>query len=694
MDLVTYTLARGASSQQALYVEDVFSAQLYTGSAGFSEINNGVNLSDYGGLVWTKNINNSTSHVLVTDVNGLGNYLSADTSGALSSVVATGGTFTFTKSGYTISSNTGSGSGTKASGASYSSWTFRKAKKFFDIVTYTGNGTSQVVPHGLNATPGFIMVKRTNATGSWICWHQDAVIGLPTGYFLIDNISGITTNTSFTGFPWNATFPTTTGFSVGSLGAGSTPSGHLTNISGAQYVAYIFANGTEGGFGDDGTENIIKCGTYTVTGANQSIVDMGFEPGFIFTKAISRTGGTLTGDTVVVDNVRNFNTLDTNGVKANSAFVSVDLRNTFPTPSGFIGNAPGYSLLTYSGTTYVYFAIIKGLMRPPTSSSGVYAQRLQAPNTTAQFVNFGIKVDCLFSIQRNGPYSTVFSRLLGAAGSYSFPYIISPPSGNSFLSSGVLSFASNSGLDFGTDAAGLPYEGALVQRNYQFVHYAFSNAASFFNNGVIVKASGSGANLATIKHSLRVPPELIIIGNFTSANTASGWLVYSFLNNNNQFLRLNTASGLTTSTGIWTSTPTKTSFQMDLSRLGGSSGTSEYVVFHAFASCPGVSKIGSYTGTTNNIDVNCGFVNGAKFIMIKRVDANTSGDWYVWDSVRGIVPSSDPYSRWNISTGATVTGEVSNTDFIDSYSPGFTVTNTATGTVNISGAVYLFMAIA
>ena len=74
-------------------------------------------------------------------------------------------------------------------------------------------------------------------------------------------------------------------------------------------------------------------------------------------------------------------------------------------------------------------------------------------------------------------------------------------------------------------------------------------------------------------------------------------------------------------------------------------------------------------------------------MLIKRTD--NTGDWYVWDSARGIVAGNDPYLLLN-STAAEVTG----TDYIDTYSAGFEITNTAPAAINASGGTFIFLAIA
>jgi hypothetical protein len=111
-----------------------------------------------------------------------------------------------------------------------------------------------------------------------------------------------------------------------------------------------------------------------------------------------------------------------------------------------------------------------------------------------------------------------------------------------------------------------------------------------------------------------------------------------------------------------------------------------YVVY-LFASCPGVSKVGSFTGTGATQVINCGFTGGARFVMIKRTDS--TGDWYVWDSARGIVAGNDPYIRLNVSTA-----EVTSNDTIDTDSTGFVVNQVAATNVNVNAATYIFLAIA
>ena len=73
--------------------------------------------------------------------------------------------------------------------------------------------------------------------------------------------------------------------------------------------------------------------------------------------------------------------------------------------------------------------------------------------------------------------------------------------------------------------------------------------------------------------------------------------------------------------------------------------------------------------------------------MIKRTDA--TGDWYVWDSARGITSGNDPHLSIN-----TTTLEVTTDDSIDPDSSGFIVNQISATNINVNLATYIFLAIA
>jgi hypothetical protein len=111
----------------------------------------------------------------------------------------------------------------------------------------------------------------------------------------------------------------------------------------------------------------------------------------------------------------------------------------------------------------------------------------------------------------------------------------------------------------------------------------------------------------------------------------------------------------------------------------------DYITF-LFASVPGICSIGSYTGNGGvNKIIDCGFTNGARFVLIKRTDA--SGDWLVFDTLRGISVNDSPYLTLN-ETGKQVTGSRIVPD-----PAGFKIVTTEPF-INADQGAYIYMAIA
>jgi hypothetical protein len=212
-----------------------------------------------------------------------------------------------------------------------------------------------------------------------------------------------------------------------------------------------------------------------------------------------------------------------------------------------------------------------------------------------------------------------------------------------------------------------------------YIMWNLRRAPSFFD---VVCYTGTGI-YATLNHNLGAVPELMLFKTRTGA--ARAWGVYSSAFGVNKKLVLNTTAAVANDSFFVNATPTATVFypgNADESNEGGNT----YVAY-LFATCAGVSKVGSYTGTGALQTVNCGFTGGARFVLIKRTDS--TGDWYVYDSARGISSGNDPYLFLN-TTAAEVTG----TNYVDTTSVGFQVTAAAPAGLNANGGTYIFLAIA
>ena len=134
----------------ATNVETVFNTFVWPGAgASATTVNNGIDLSSEGGMIWIKSRTNPGSghfHHLVDSARGQssGFYKALYSNGPEAENAYpssdNGGVSSFNSNGFTISAGSNSNHFLNASGYNYVGWTFRKASKFFDIVTYTGNG--------------------------------------------------------------------------------------------------------------------------------------------------------------------------------------------------------------------------------------------------------------------------------------------------------------------------------------------------------------------------------------------------------------------------------------------------------------------------------------------------------------------------------------------------------------------------
>ena len=198
----------------------------------------------------------------------------------------------------------------------------------------------------------------------------------------------------------------------------------------------------------------------------------------------------------------------------------------------------------------------------------------------------------------------------------------------------------------------------------------------------VVCYTGTGS-ARTVTHNLGAAPEFMIVRSRGPEN----WFTYhSSLGPTKRGPCLDLGDGGNTGTSYWNNTaPTSTVFTVGTD--GGTNSSATNYIAYLFSSLSGISKVGSYTGNGTTQQINCGFTNGARFVMIKRLGVNSG--WYVWDSARGIVSGNDPYLLMN-STAA----ENTSTDYIDPYSAGFEISSTAPADINANGDSFIFLAIA
>jgi hypothetical protein len=636
----SYDAFGGGAAAVPTFVEDVFSTFLYNGTSTTNPINNGIDLSTKGGLVWGKRRNLGNSHFLIDTARGASNRLESDGTGAQADSSAQFPSFN--SNGFTVAT---ADNEYNNSAGTYVSWTFRKQPKFFDCGTFTAGGsTNRRISHALGSAPAFIIIKNISQAGAWYCYHRS--LGR-SSYLELQS-----TNAQDTGISnvWGTSDPTTTDFGVKET---------AFFADGDTVVYYVFAHDA-GGFGLTGTDNVISCGSWTNDGSGNASVTLGYEPQWILWKRSDSTS-----DWYIFDTMRGW-TGDPNN---SSAGLRPNLSNAENSLSGYAINSTGFSVAGVASASYIYIAIRRGPMKVPTSGTSVFSPNAYTGAGAGTNYTTNFPVDSTWVGKRNDTAShEVWDRLRGPR-----PYLFT----DSTAAEGT-AFSTNQWLvDSNTKVTWSAGDAFSNTSPDTFVTWNFKRAPSFFD---VCCYTGTGS-ATTQTHNLGVVPEIIIV---KKRSGAYEWIVLSPAGLG--YLRLNTNEVYNSNDVLWNSTaPTSTVFS--LGPYTHVNGSAETYVAYLFATCAGVSKVGSYTGTATTKQIDCGFTGGARFVLIKRTDS--AADWYVWDSARGIVSGNDSYLLLN-STAA----EVTNTDYIDTYSAGFEISSTAPSAINASGGTFIFLAIA
>ena len=616
--------AAGAAGDDNLFVEDVFSTYVYDADHGTSPIVNGINLADEGGLVWFKHRTSTYSNILFDTERGTSNHLVSNTTAANAASIGLG---SFNTNGFSFS-----GVNLNVNSAPHVAWTFRKAEGFCDIVTFTGNASNgRQVAHNLGSVPSMIILKRTDGSTYWVVYHKSTGAGNYLFLNTNDAQSPYDSNTTNSRY-WYNTAPTSTHFTLSNDG--------WVNASGGTYVAYVFEE--DAIFGEDGDEQICKMGTVTTNGSGTASINLGFEPQFIMAKATNAAENWFIVD--IMNGAPNGGDETYLQPNLSSAFATYDFVDINPTGWDFKG--------LNANQNYVYMAIRRP-MKVPEAGTEVFAAA-QSANNAAWFTS-GFPVDLTWVANPNS-----------GGGIFNVPRITAKKLMYTNTTAAEAS-QSNADFDYMTGA----WDG---QNNTDYFAWMFKRAPKFFD---VVCLTGNGGGTRNITHNLTVAPEIIIYKRRDGSSPYGDWYIQSSYIGAGRYLTLNGTGGQVDSADAWSSTnPTSTVFT-----IGPDNNVNTYqYIAYLFATLAGISKVGSvvHSGTTN---VDCGFSAGARFVLVKRTDA--SGDWYVWDSVRGIVSGNDPYLLLNSAAA-----EVTNTDYIDPLASGFTLTSSFTA------GTYIFLAIA
>lgn len=317
--------------KKGLDVSKLFKTSLWTGN-GTTQTITGVGFQP--DFLWVKCRNSASYiHSMVDSLRG-GRY-QLNSSGENAENVWDDPLHTFGADGFTLGSN----GAVNADADNFVGWSFKRAERFFDIVTWTGNGVDgRDIAHALGVRPALVIVKcRSNAQR----WKVGTLVG---GYSLILNTEA--------GIGDGSPPPYENGYV--DMAASNAATFRLKlygtiddlNKTGYTYVAYLFAE-------DTAADACVKVGTYTGNGSDPGpTVNLGWQPQFVMLKRVNSPG-----PWAIVDAARGMPsgygdpTLRANLTNSESLQNLIDV-----TPTGFtIGWANSWSNM--SGEPFLYLAI-------------------------------------------------------------------------------------------------------------------------------------------------------------------------------------------------------------------------------------------------------------------------------------------------------------------------------------------------
>tara|TARA_R100000655_G_scaffold70672_2_gene108948 strand:+ start:4926 stop:7019 length:2094 start_codon:yes stop_codon:yes gene_type:complete len=690
-------LSGSGASADRINVEDVFSTHMYLGSGSSSQKypSGGADfdLLNEGGMVWIKNRSSSANHALFDTVRGVGKGLETSTA-AVQTTSASGDLTAFTSNGYTVGTNFNQNINT--SGDTYVGWAFRKAEKFFDIVTYTGNATARSISHNLGSVPGMIIIKQLDATRNWEVYHRS--LSIETGDY--PYILQLNTDAAQVG---NQTFfksgITSTEFKIAHYNA--------VNQNGGSYIAYLFAhNDDDGGYGPNGDLDIIKCGSFTTDSSGDALVggNLGWEPQWVMVKNATSTGS---GSWWIADTHRGFSCVGYGSDTGRTHYFTANnptAEGVFIGPSTLNLNSTGFSMPSNAfapGQTFVYMAIRRAPTKEAESGPEVFG--INAGGSTNYFtdgsINYmGVSPDDLVIVKRRDSTTPadqqwcVTDRMRGIEPFTSWTTSTTTATPTLFThSTAAESLSGNRAGKYpgttGNGGGNASSTNILATNLAPGISYWWRRSPKYFD---VVGYVGDGSTAQTITHNLQGIPKMIW---GKRRDDTSNWMVYYgstlytlFLNSTTNFTGISPFQNiphdyqpLSSSTQFGVAVYSGGNADKSLNTSGA-----EYILY-IFGEQTGITKIGTYSGTGSDLNIDCGFA--ARWVMIRDATSGNSGQpWYVYDTTRGIAAGNDKIIKFDTTAAET------ESDAIDPHSSGFTVVGGQAH--NVSGDTYFFYAIA
>jgi hypothetical protein len=323
------------------FPQKLFSPALYTGTG--ADIN--VPVGFQPDWTWVKKRNGGYNHAVYDSSRGVTKYLTPDddraevtSANTLKAFISNGFTFGADATGNEnnasmVSWNWRANGGTTSTNSTGSLSVTQQVDPSgsFSISTYSGDGGTDTIGHGLSRAPTMVIVKQRNGVNNWAVYAKGAGA---TKYAYLDGTAAFGTATM-----WQNTAPSSSLVYLGD--------NNEVNAGSRTYVAYCFAD----------TEGFIKSGSYVGNGdgSDGAFAYTGFKPAFLLVKKTTSNNWRLQ------DNARDpfnpvYRTLLPNSAAAEDAYTDGTDYNDFLSNGFKLAVGGDTANWNADGVKYVYLA--------------------------------------------------------------------------------------------------------------------------------------------------------------------------------------------------------------------------------------------------------------------------------------------------------------------------------------------------
>jgi|9_EtaG_2_1085328.scaffolds.fasta_scaffold00311_7 plastocyanin len=649
-------MGAAGAADDSTFVDDVFSTFLYKGNGSARSINNGINLSDEGGLVWMKSRTAAGyDNILQDTVRGRGKYLKSNDANAQISPDPDQYITSFNANGFSLGTENDINNGNNNY---FVSWTFRKQKGFFDIVTYTGNGSNRTIAHSLGSVPGMIIIKNLTDSGEqWAVGHRGIYESSPWNYYMWLNTTNAQMDDSQI---FNDTAPTSSVFSIGTQ--------DRVNKNGSNYVAYVFA----GGASTAATAKSVDFdGNDALTSATSS--DLSFGTGD-YTVEFWFNADAI-GDTPLFENRVSGSPSDATGFTLTAHGSTNGVRIWWTGASRINGGGSSLNLKQWhhlaatrsSGTTYLFLdgtllGTTTDSINVTTTEAHIAGGKYSGGSSLSHYFdgkisNFRIvKGTALYTSSfrpTNEPLTNVTNtKLLCCNNSSVTGSTVAPSSANTY-SINVTASGSSAYTLSGNDRNGsVSGNNVTVTAN---VGDTLNFAVNASGHPFYIRVSNGGYNVSTPAATNQGSQS----GTVSWTPNTTGTFYYQCGNHSGMIgtITVNAASGSITSNGNPTAS-TDSPFDDPEGFKFGEEGDQNII------------KCGSYT-TDSSEDANVYLGFEPQWVLVKRIDSSTGGDWLIYDSMRGFLGTAGESGGGSLSLSPNNNSSENNNNRLKITSTGF-----------------------